>query len=144
MNNTKTNQLLKILIGAAWIDGTIQPEERTYLRRVATEQGVASDPELKSLLYEIKPVKPEDCYAWLEDYLGDRPSPEDYERLLDALGALIYSDGNVDTQEAKLLTRIQFFDPANHTPQGVFDKLLRKIQKLYQQGLNRAHLNSER
>ena len=28
-------QILKILIGAAWIDGVVQPEERNYLRRIA-------------------------------------------------------------------------------------------------------------
>ena len=65
--NAKIKQLLKILIGAAWIDGIIQPEEREYLHRRATENGVADDPEIKSLLSEIKPVQPAECYHWLED-----------------------------------------------------------------------------
>lgn len=143
MKNAKSKQLLKILIGAAWIDGIIQPEEREYLRRVATEQGIASDPELKPLLYELKSVKPEECYAWLEDYFGDRPTPEDYEHLLEALSALIYSDGSVDTQEAKLLARVQFLDPDSQAPKSVFDKLLKGIQKLYRQGIHLAQLHSE-
>ena len=132
----KTQQLLKILIGAAWLDGIIQPEERRYLRRMAAEQGVANDPELKPLLFELKPVKTAECYDWLEDYLGDNPSQSDYESLLSAISTLIYSDGNVDTQEAKLLTRLQFFAPASGSSKGVFDKLLKAIQKLYRQQLH--------
>jgi uncharacterized membrane protein YebE (DUF533 family) len=62
-----TKQLLKILVGAAWIDGTIQPEEREYLHQMAKDKGFAEDPEIKSLLSEIKPIKPQECYRWLED-----------------------------------------------------------------------------
>ncbi|MGF1477908.1 MAG: TerB family tellurite resistance protein [Cyanophyceae cyanobacterium] len=131
-----TKQLLKILIGAAWIDGMVQPEERRYLRRMAAEQGVADDVEIRPLLFELKPVKPAECYGWLEDYLGDHPSQEDYERLLKAMSALIYSDGNIDTQEAKLLTRLQGLDPARETPKGVFYRLLKIIQKLYRQQIH--------
>ncbi|MGK7874557.1 MAG: TerB family tellurite resistance protein [Xenococcaceae cyanobacterium] len=134
--NTKIKQLLKILIGAAWIDGIIQPEEREYLHQRAIENGVADDPEIKSLLSEIKSVQAAECYNWLEDYLGDNHSEQDYQRLLEAISALIYSDGDVDTQEAKLLTRLQFLDPASESPKSVFDKLLKAIQKLYREGIS--------
>ena len=103
---------------------------------MAAEQGVANDPELKPLLFELKPVKIAECYEWLEDYLGNNPSQADYENLLSAISTLIYSDGNVDTQEAKLLTRLQFFAPASGASKGVFDKLLKAIQKLYRQQLH--------
>ena len=43
LNNVK---LVKLLIGSAWLDGKIQPEERTYLNRIAQEKGVAQDPEI--------------------------------------------------------------------------------------------------
>jgi uncharacterized tellurite resistance protein B-like protein len=130
----KTKLLLKILIGAAWIDGTIQTEERQYLRKMATEHQLAEEPEIKCLLSEIKPVKPEECYQWLEEYFGDRPSSADYEELIESLSAIIYSDGNVDTQEAKLLTRLQSFDPSE-APKSAFDKILKEIQKLYQKAI---------
>ncbi len=134
--NAKIKQLLKILIGAAWIDGIIQPEEREYLHRRATENGVADDPEIKSLLSEIKPVQPTECYQWLEEYLGDNPSQEDYQGLLEAISALIYSDGDVQMQEAQLLTKIQLLAPANESSQSGFDKLLKAIQKLYRKAIN--------
>lgn len=131
-------QLLKILIGAAWIDGTVQPEERAYLHQMAKENGISEDPEIKSLLSEVKPVKIEECYSWLEDYLGNNPTLEDYQQLMDAVSALIYSDDNVDTEEAKLLSRLQLIDPTQESSQSVFDKILQKIQKLYRQALKQT------
>ena len=58
--NSSVKQLVKILIGAAWIDGKIQPEEREYLQRVAKESGVADDPEIQPLLYELRAVLPDE------------------------------------------------------------------------------------
>ncbi|MDJ0545291.1 MAG: TerB family tellurite resistance protein, partial [Microcystis sp. M53601_WE4] len=43
----KNKQLLKILIGVAWIDGVIQPSERNYLRQVAVMEKLDDDPEIK-------------------------------------------------------------------------------------------------
>lgn len=134
-SQTKTKKIFKILMGAAWIDGIIQVEERDYLRRMATEQGIADDPEIQSLLSEIKQVSAEECYRWLEEYLGDNHTEADYQELLESLSALIYSDGEVDTQEAKLLAKLQRLDPTQDTPKSAFDKMLRTIQTLYRKGL---------
>jgi uncharacterized membrane protein YebE (DUF533 family) len=133
--HNKTKQLLMILFGAAWIDGIIQPEERNYLHRMATNNGLADDPDIKSLLSEIKPVKPMECYQWLEDYLGENHNEETYQKLLEAISALIYSDGNVQTQEANLLTQLQLLDPKSDHPKSAFDKLLKTIQKLYRKAI---------
>jgi uncharacterized membrane protein YebE (DUF533 family) len=130
-----TKKLLKILIGAAWIDGIIQPEERVYLRKMAEENDISEDQEIKLLLSEIKPIKAEICYQWLEEYLGEKPTEEDYQQLMNSISALIYSDGEVDSEEAKLLTRLQMLDPANETNKTAFDKLLKGIQKLYRQAI---------
>jgi uncharacterized tellurite resistance protein B-like protein len=130
-NTNKTKQLFKILIGAAWIDGAIQPEEREYLREMAHKTKLTEDPEIKSLLSEIKPVKVTECYTWLENYLGEHPSQEDYQELIDAISALIYSDSNVETEEAKLLNRIQLLDPANDQSKSAFDKVLKQIRNIY-------------
>jgi uncharacterized membrane protein YebE (DUF533 family) len=135
-NNKKIKQLLKILIGAAWLDGVIQAQERDYLHQMATENGVADDPEIKSLLSEIKSVQPTECYQWLEDYLGKNHSEEDYQALLEAISALIYSDGDVDTQEARLLSKLQLLDPASDSHKSGLDKLLKVIQKLYRKGIS--------
>ena len=132
----KTKQLIKILIGTAWIDGVIQPEEREYLHRIATNYQVENDPELKSLLSELKPVQAQECYIWLENYLGDNHQEEDYQELLEALSGIIYSDGDVQVQEAKLLTKLQELDPTHEQPKSSLDKLLEQIQKLYRKAIS--------
>ena len=133
---TKTKQLMKILFGAAWIDGIIQPEEREYLRRMASDKEIIDEPEIQSLLSEIKPVSATECYQWLEEYLGENHTQEDYEQLLEAISAVLYSDGDVDIQEAKLLSRLQDLDPENNPPNSIFEQLLKLIQKLYRRAVD--------
>ena len=123
--------LVKILIGSAWIDGTIQPEERQYLRKIAQEKGVASDPEIQPLLDELVPVQPAQCYEWVKEYLGDRPSLEDCQKLVEAISGLIYSDGDVAIEEAKLLTKLQKISSENESTQPGYNAILKQIQKLY-------------
>ena len=132
----KNKQLLKILIGAAWIDGIIQVEEREYLKQMAARHGLSEEGDLKDLLSELKPVQPHQCYQWLEDYLGDNPTNDDYQELLETLSALIYSDGDVQMQEAQLLTKLQLLDPAQDYPKSAFDKILTTIQKLYKKAVD--------
>ncbi|MFM7575130.1 MAG: TerB family tellurite resistance protein [Snowella sp.] len=134
--NTKTKQLIKILIGAAWIDGVIQTEEREYLRRIATAYQVENDPDLKPFLSELKPVQAQECYRWLTDYLGENHQEEDYQELLEALSGLIYSDGDVEVQEARLLTKLQELNPIYEQSKSPLDKLLEKIQKLYRKTMS--------
>jgi uncharacterized tellurite resistance protein B-like protein len=135
--NSTVKQLVKILIGTAWIDGKIQQEEREYLQRVAKEAGIADDPEIQPLLYELRAVLPDECYTWVKEYLGDQPSSEDYQRLMEALSALIYSDGEVATEEAKLLTRLQLLDPdSGTTPKSRQNNVLKAIQKLYRRWID--------
>ncbi|MBE9129967.1 MULTISPECIES: TerB family tellurite resistance protein [unclassified Coleofasciculus] len=131
VTHSNVKQLVKILIGAAWIDGRIQQEERDYLHRVAKQSGVAEDPEIQPLLYELRAVSADECYGWVQEYLGTRPSQDDYQRLIESISALIYSDGDVDTEEAKLLTRLQLLDPASASPKSGYNNVLKAIQKLY-------------
>ena len=135
-DQNKNKQLLKILIGAAWIDGLIQVEEREYLKQMAQRHGLSEDEDLKDLLSELKPVQPTQCYEWLEEYLGDNPSNKDYQELLETLSGLIYSDGDVQMQEAQLLTKLQLLDPAQDSHQSAFDKMLKAIQKAYKKAVD--------
>lgn len=130
-NSTNVKKLVKILMGAAWIDGIIQPQERQYIRKIAQEQGVESDPEIKPWLYELVTVKPAECYEWVKEYLGDSPSTEDYQNLLQAISGLIYSDGEVATEEAKLLAKLQQLSNGNKSNEAGFNTILKHIQKLY-------------
>jgi uncharacterized tellurite resistance protein B-like protein len=134
--NVKT--LVKILIGAAWIDGVIQPQEREYLHRVAKEKGVAEDPEIQPLLYELRAVKAEECYDWVRQYLGNHPSQQDFQNLMEAISGLIYSDGTVANEEARLLTGLMHLE-AEEGRGGASAPILKSIRSLYQRWL--AKLN---
>lgn len=131
VSNPSIKLLVKILIGAAWIDGKIQPEERQYLQKIAKENGISEDPDIQPILYELVPVHSEQCYNWVRDYLGDHPTQEDYQRLIENLSALIYSDGDVATEEATLLTRLPLLDPATSNPKSHQSAVLKIIQQLY-------------
>ncbi len=126
--NVKT--LVKILIGAAWIDGVIQPQEREYLHRIAQEKGVAADPDIQPLLHELRAVRPEECYAWVRQYLGDHPNEENVQQLMEEISGLIYSDGTVANDEARLLTRLMRLEASETRPD--LNPALRAIRNLYQ------------
>ena len=127
----QVKNLIKILIGAAWIDGKIQPQEREYLHRIAKEKDVASDPDIQPLLYELRAVKPEECYSWIREFLGENPTSENCQQLIESIGGLVYSDGDVATEEARLLTNLQMRDPVNE-PESLHHSALQAVRSLYQ------------
>lgn len=135
--NPTVKNLIKILIGTAWIDGKIQPEEREYLHRIAKEKGVDQELDIYPLLYEFKPVSRSECYTWLNDYLGSHPTSEACQQLLEAISALIYSDGSVDSEEAKLLHKLQMIDPANENTEHTSNAILSVIRNLYQRWVSK-------
>lgn len=131
IKNPDVKQLLKILIAAAWIDGKIQPEERQYLQQIAQEKDIATDPQIKPWLYELVPVKPEECYEWIKEYLGNSPTTEDYQNLIQEIGGLIYSDGEVAIEEAKLLAKIQDLSHKSESNHKRSNLILKQVQKMY-------------
>ncbi len=98
---TDNRQLLKVLVGVAWIDGVLEPEEQNYIKQVAHQKGLIRDKEIEDLFNQ--PVSPNQCYQWLQTYLGKNPTNEKYQELYEHLSALIASDTEVDVQEADVL-----------------------------------------
>jgi len=141
VNDANIKKLVKILIAAAWIDGKIQPEERQYLQQVAKEKGVAADPEIQPLLNELKPLQPTDCYEWVKEYLGDRPSPEAQQKLIEAISGLIYRDGEVAIEEARLLTKLQSLSTDDNSPHPAYASILKEVQKIYRRWVNQRSLS---
>ena len=129
-------KLLEILVAVAWIDGEIQPEERKFIKKIAVEQ-IGSTAEVEDLLNNYQDSSQERCYQLLEQYLGNSPEPDDYNNLLSAVSSLIYSDNDIATEEANLLTTIQNIDPQNYQKRSTLDKVIGKIQKLYTAGLGK-------
>jgi uncharacterized tellurite resistance protein B-like protein len=127
-NPSQVKLLLKILIGAAWLDGTIQPEERQYLQQVAEAQGMATDREIKALIQGLVVIKPDECDLWVKEYLGNSPTQDSYQELLTAVSGLIYSDGEVATNEAKLLMSLQPNDSLSEPK-----PIVNRLRQFYQQ-----------
>jgi uncharacterized tellurite resistance protein B-like protein len=132
---TNSRKLLKILIGVAWIDGQVQDAERSLILKIAQEQGLAEDPIISDLLNHLgdRPVQLIECQRWIQDYLGDRPSEENYQQLLEALSSIIYSDNDVATAEAQLLMNYQQIDPQLQSANlSVSQTILAKLRTVYQ------------
>jgi uncharacterized tellurite resistance protein B-like protein len=132
---TNAHKLLKVLIGVAWIDGQVQDSERSLILQIAQEQGLAEDPVISDLLNNMgdRPVQLNDCQRWIHDYLGDRPSPANYQQLLEALSGIIYSDNDVATAEAQLLMNYQQLDPQLQPANlSVGQTILAKLRTVYQ------------
>ena len=129
--------LLEILVAIAWIDGEIQPEEREFLEKIAVQQELKSATELQELLDKYRDSSSDRCYQLLEEYLGSNPQPADYDNLLSAVSKLIYSDDDIATEEASLLTKIQDLNPQNLKSTSTFDRVIGKIQKLYRTGIKK-------
>jgi carotenoid cleavage dioxygenase len=106
-------QLLKLLVGIAWIDGELEPGEQEFLQRMATEKGLADDPEIKSLLLSDQPVPPEECYSWLQTYLNSED--KDFQELYEAINSLMHSDGELDSEEKELLKELTATDIGNNS-----------------------------
>jgi uncharacterized tellurite resistance protein B-like protein len=127
----KVKQLVKILIGVAWIDGKIQPEERQYLRRIAQEHGLADDEELKPWLYELRAVTVAECYGWIKEFLGHHPTADTCNQLIEAVSGLIYSDGEMANEESKLVNRLLQLDAPQSEPKQLYQTMLQAVQQLY-------------
>ncbi len=92
--------MLKILIGSAWIDSQLEPQEITYIEKVLARLDLARDGELQELVKTA--VSPEQTQRWLVAYLKDSPDSERL-KLLAAIGNLLISDEVVSSVEHDLL-----------------------------------------
>ena len=129
--------LLEILVAVAWLDGVIQPTEKAMLTKIATEQQLMDAP-LEELLQTQPASSSEHCYQLLQAYLGKNPQVEDYQNLLSTVSNLIYSDDDIATEEAALLTQMQNLDPQHTAHRSTFNKAIAKIQKMYRVGVSRV------
>ena len=134
-SQSQAKLLIKILIGVAWLDGKITPEERQYLIKVAKTHHLDEDIEIHPLLAGTMLVTPSDCQQSIETYLGDR-SINDDDHLLEAISGLIYSDGDVALSEAKLLIDIQSTPSATLPSE---QPIVTKIRKLYQNWVDKIN-----
>lgn len=123
-------KLFRLLIAAAWIDGTFQSEEWEYLHKLASKRSLLDSPEIKSLLSSKQPIDSEQCYQWLSDYLGDNPTRETYQNLFAEIAGVVYADGYIATEEAQLLNQLEALDPSKINSHSALNLIFDSIRKL--------------
>lgn len=99
--------ILRLLIGAAWLDGDMQPEERSYLQGLLAKYQLSTDPEFQDLMSRQVPITPAIFEQWLSAYLRQHPRREDVEALLEQISSVIYADSHIDAREAAVLCEIE-------------------------------------
>ncbi len=96
---------LKVLIGAAWADGQIQPEEFPALKQAIVELDLVDHPEIRAWIRS--PSSPEDYRRCLSDYLALHPTQAERHELLSLVTKVIYSDDEVSVEEAYILDEMR-------------------------------------
>jgi len=92
--------LLKIVIGAAWIDSHLAPGEIEYLQKLLEQYHLHLDDELQALL--DRPIVPQKTENWIVEYLQDSTDKERM-RLLSAIANMVMADDKVSDIEHELL-----------------------------------------
>ncbi|MGF1486439.1 MAG: TerB family tellurite resistance protein [Prochloraceae cyanobacterium] len=92
--------LLKIVIGAAWIDRHLAPEEIEYLEKLLAQYHLHLNSELQKLLKQ--PITPQQTENWIVEYLEDT-TQEERMRLLSAIANMCMADEKVSEIEHQLL-----------------------------------------
>ena len=108
--------LLKVLVGIAWIDGEIAPEEVKYLQEMAQKLQLEHDPEIQDLLRFDRTISFQGCIGLISAYLDQDQSDGSYEALLHAIRSLIQSDGQVSGPEKAFLQISQFLQGGLENP----------------------------
>ena len=96
----KQKLITQILIGSAWIDRNLKPEEKIYLQTVLERYDLGQDNELLALLNEPTPVKTTE--QWLVEYFKHSSKDERMQLLAD-IGNVLIADNIVSDIEHDLL-----------------------------------------
>ncbi|MGF1600658.1 MAG: TerB family tellurite resistance protein [Thermosynechococcaceae cyanobacterium] len=102
MNEEQHRLILQILIGSAWADQHLEPQEVDYLQSLLKRYHLSHDSDLQSLLGT--PVSLKQTEQWIIAYLKNA---EEEERmiLLANIGKVLISDDQVSDSEHDLLDR---------------------------------------
>lgn len=92
--------LLKIVIGAAWVDRHLEPAEVEYLQQLLERYQLHLDSKLQPLLEQ--PVPLEQTEVWIVEYLKDSTTTE-RQRLLSAIASMLIADETVSDIEHDLI-----------------------------------------
>ena len=101
----KALAIMKVILAAAWADGSLQPEEIPALKQAITDLGLAELEEIKILVQT--PISPSVYRHFFQDYLKLHPTDEERHYLLDLVTQVIYADDQVSVEEAYILEELR-------------------------------------
>ncbi|MEM9155657.1 MAG: TerB family tellurite resistance protein [Cyanobacteria bacterium P01_F01_bin.33] len=140
MDDTARHHLaLKIVLGAAWADGHLEPRELDYLQTLRDRYGETHDGELDRLLE--RPVPVEQTEKWMQQYLRDTTDTE-RQQLLGQIGNLLFADRKVVDVEHVLLDdyhAMMAAIPANVEPPEAVSKIGKVVRKAIKAVQNLTH-----
>lgn len=101
----KALAMIKVVVAAAWADGTLQPEEFPSLQQAIQDLGLAHNAEIQTLVRT--PVSPSVYRHFFQDYLKLHPTDQERHYLLDLVTQVIYADDQVSVEEAYILEEMR-------------------------------------
>ena len=101
----KALAIMKVLLAAAWADGTLQLEELPALKQAITDLGLAESEEIQGLVQQ--PISPPLYRQFFQDYLKLHPSEAERQYLLKWVTQVIYADDQVSVEEAYILDELR-------------------------------------
>lgn len=131
--------MMKVILAAAWADGTLQPEELPTLKQTILDLGLAESEEIKLLVQT--PISPSVYRHFFQDYLKLHPSDQERQYLLGLVTQVIYADDQVSVEEAYILDELR--EILRTSDQGEDQQLrLGEFQTLFSRLLARAPRSS--
>lgn len=131
MDRTFILNLGKLLIGAAWVDGTLQQEEINALKELLFALPDLTGEEWMQLeLYMAAPVSDEERKHLLQQVLNGMKSDADKRLALEMLQKLVHADGQVTEEEDSLWETLRRDIEGKHV--GIFAHLTGPIRQALQ------------
>ncbi|MDJ0717289.1 MAG: TerB family tellurite resistance protein [Prochloraceae cyanobacterium] len=136
MNNLQQEKLLvKIVIGAAWVDRHLEAEEIEYFQQLLEQYHLHIDDELQQLLKFTVPLKQTEL--WIVRYLKNSTNTE-RDALLKAIVNMLMADLCVSEIERELLDEYSEYmlaiPPHTEVKPTKIETVIRFIQKLIVSG----------
>lgn len=101
-------KLAKVLIAAAWADGRLANEELNALKDfLFALPEISQDDWKKLMVYMESPIDAAESKLLLDDLLVDVKSKKDRKWVMDTLGHMVASDGDVSREEQRFVDEVQ-------------------------------------
>ncbi|MDX2273785.1 MAG: TerB family tellurite resistance protein [Cyanobacteriota bacterium] len=127
--------LLKIVIGAAWVDDTLAPVEQQYLRGLLRQNHLADNLELQSLLNH--PVPLPETERWIVDYLAGA-TLDQRSQLSASIHNLIMADSQISAAEQSLMADFHELLEQIQVRPDAAPGLVKTLGQLFKQVLHKA------